>query len=103
MSMVAAAPAGGFMNVQGPHLNQGYRHGVSATSAGEQLSHVERAIDILGEGVVLLTPTGKDQWMSSRARERFATYFGPECDADDALPEPVTRWHRSDAESDAHE
>ena len=103
MSMVAAARPGGFMNVQSPHRSQGYRDGVAATSVGEQLSHVERAIDILDEGVVLLTPTGKVQWMSSRARERFATYFGPECSADDALPEPVTRWLRRQTEPDAHE
>jgi DNA-binding CsgD family transcriptional regulator len=66
-------------------------------------AHVERALDILDEGVVLLTPTAKVQWMSSRARERFATYFGPECSADDVLPEPVIAWLRRHAEPDAHE
>src|SRR5688572_10671238 len=62
-----------------------------------------RAIDILDEGVVLLTPTGKVQWMSARARERFATYFGPECSTDDALPGPVAAWLRRRAEPDAQE
>ena len=73
------------------------------TSAGEALSHIERAIDILDDGVVLLTSTGQVQWMSARARERFATYFGPESSTDDALPEPVTSWLRRQAEPDVHE
>lgn len=91
------------MNVESPHRDQGYRDGVAATSAGEQLSHIERAIDILDDGFVLLTSTGKVQWMSARARERFATYFGAEASADHELPEPVMRWLRRDAEPDAHE
>jgi len=103
MRMVAAAPAAGYMNLQSPHRNEGDRDGFAATSDGQQPGHLERAIDILADGVVLLTPTGRVQWMSSRARERFATYFEGECSADDALPQPVTRWLRGDAEPDAHE
>jgi len=91
------------MNLQSPHRNQDYRDGIAATAAGEQLSHIERAIDILDDGVVLLTSTGKVQWMSSRARERFATYFGPEGSADDDLPEPVMRWLGQHVRAEAHE
>ena len=101
MSMVAAARPGRFMNEQSPYRSPGYGDGVAATEAGERLSHVERAIDILDEGVVLLTPTGTVQWMSARARERFAAYFGPEGSTPDALPEPVTRWLRGAAEPEA--
>lgn len=75
----------------------------TATSAGERPSHAERAIDILDDGIVLLTPTGKVQWMSSRARERLATYFGGQWSADDTLPGPVTCWLRRHADPDAHE
>jgi DNA-binding CsgD family transcriptional regulator len=103
MSMVAVARPGRFRDDQRAPRRPGYPDGAAATRAGEEPSHLERAIDILGEGVVLLTPTGQVQWMSARARERFATYFGPECAAADALPEPVTRWLRGPADPDASE
>jgi DNA-binding CsgD family transcriptional regulator len=56
------------------------------------VSPIERAIDILDDGVVLLTATGRVEWMSSRARQQLAAYFGGKGVTGDALPEPVMRW-----------
>jgi DNA-binding CsgD family transcriptional regulator len=91
------------LNVLGPHLNRSYQNAIAVTASRDQLTQIEHAVDTLDRGLVLLAPAGTVQWMSSRARQWFAVYFGSENRRQGSLPDAVTRWLRRHAERGSSE
>ena len=80
------------LNILRPHLNQGYRNAVALTTGRIELAQMREGVEALDRGLVLLTPGGKVQWISSRAREWLNSYFGSGHSRDDELPSPLARW-----------
>jgi len=80
------------LNLLRPHLNQGYRNAEALTRLRADLVLVERGVDALSRGLVMLTEDGRARSMTGRAREWLLAYFGSGRGGAAALPEPVARW-----------
>lgn len=73
------------LNALRPHLALAHRRIVEREELETRVEALERGIDALGEGIVLLAPDGRIQHASARARELVGQVLGTELR--DRLPE----------------
>src|SRR5262245_11341429 len=75
-----------------PHLNQAYRNAQTITHIQQKLTLVDRALNTLHLGIIVLTPDGKVRLATTSAVKQVTNYLGSQCLRGNRLPESLWRW-----------
>src|SRR5262249_28902172 len=70
-----------------PHLNQAYRNAQTVTHMQQKLTLVNRALNTLHLGIIVLTPDGKVRLATTSAVMQVTNYLGSQCLRGNRLPE----------------
>lgn len=82
-----------------PHLFQAYRNAELVTQLNEQHTRTKQALQLLPQGIVILTALGRIGFCSPRAQQWLSTWFGRASCRNNRLPEPVQCWVRQQGTS----
>ena len=75
-----------------PHLNQAYRNAQAVTDMQQKLTLVDRALDRLHLGIIVLTPDRKVRLATESAVKQVTNYLGHGSLRGNRLPESLWRW-----------
>ena len=75
-----------------PHLNQAYRNAQTVTHIQQKLTLVDRALDRLHLGIIVLTPNRKVLLATESAVKQVTNYLGHGSLKGNRLPESLWRW-----------
>src|SRR5262249_33684283 len=75
-----------------PHLNQAYRNAQAVTDMQQQLTLVDRALDRLHLGIIVLTPDRKVRLATESAVKQLKKYLGSPPVRENRLPESLWTW-----------
>ena len=75
-----------------PHIIQVYRNAERVTHMQQQLTLVDRALDRLHLGIIILTPDGKVRLATESAVKQVTNYLGHGSLRGNRLPESLWRW-----------
>lgn len=79
------------LNLLHPHLLQAYRNAEAVSQVEQRLAGLGQAVEESDQGIILLTPEGRIEWMTGQAQRWVEEYFGELPDAH-SLPERLWRW-----------
>ena len=80
------------LNLLSPHLNQAYRNAQTITHVQQKLIMVDRALNTLHLGIIVLTPDGKVRLATTSAVKQVTNYLGAQSLRGNRLPESLWRW-----------
>src|SRR5215813_2550193 len=75
-----------------PHLNQAYRNAQMITHMQHKLTLVDRVLNTLHLGIIVLTSDGKVRLATTSAVKQVANHLGSQCLRGNRLPESLWRW-----------
>ncbi len=80
------------MELLRPHLVQAYRNAEGVTELRRGLALLDRGVDGLGRGLVMLSADGRIRYASRHAEQWMERYFPGRRPGPDRLPEAVADW-----------
>src|SRR5262249_52975417 len=75
-----------------PHLNQAYRNAQTITHMQHKLTLVDRVLNTVHLGIIVLTSDGKVRLATTSAVKQVTNYLGSQCLRGNRLPESLWRW-----------
>jgi len=80
------------LNLVRPHLVQAYQNAQAVTQMQQEATLLQQAVEVSGQGIVVLTRDGRVRLMTQQARAWLTEYFGNPSRQADHLPETLRAW-----------
>ncbi len=77
-----------------PHINRALQTARMVSRQRDQLEMLQHGMDTLGAGVILCGPQGRVRFISAKARQYLAEFFGATRQTDRRLPADLLLWVR---------